>query len=171
MYPWKVLHTQRWLWPWKGGRGAQGESEKAVGSSRGGNYDVLGIFWQRSIPCSLGESEESRARPSRGFSLPFLETRPNAQGRAGVWEVGTACSRLMPQACFLLSVWEKLLGKEEALSKAVFWQNQGAVKKSLARDANAWREKLTPPNPCPQELWFWFRGARFQRCRIKGLTD
>lgn len=46
--PRKVLHTQRDL-----GCGREGSpwgSEKAVGSSRGGNYDVLGIFWQGQRP-------------------------------------------------------------------------------------------------------------------------
>ena len=40
IYPQKVLHAQ--VATAVGGRGAHGESEKAVGSSRGGNYDVSG---------------------------------------------------------------------------------------------------------------------------------
>lgn len=37
-------------WPWCGRVSPRGNQEKAVGSSRGGNYNALGIFWQGGQP-------------------------------------------------------------------------------------------------------------------------
>lgn len=76
-------------------RGARGESEKAVGSSRGGNWDVLGIWQGRRPPGSLGESGPGPARP---FSW------------AGV---GAGCTDVL--------LWgRKKTRKEEALLRGVF---------------------------------------------------
>lgn len=87
-------------------RGARGESEKAVGSSRGGNGDVLGIWQGRRPPGSRGSLSWAR----RGLSFSRSSA---AQRAAGLGEVRAArtCS---------LSRGRKKTRKEEALPRGAF---------------------------------------------------
>lgn len=88
-------------------RGARGESEKAVGSSRGGNGDVLGIWRDGVRPAAWGSLGWAR----RGLSFPRSSA---AQRRAaGLGEVRAArtCS---------LSWGRKTTRKEEALPEKCF---------------------------------------------------
>lgn len=75
-----------WPWPRNGGEPV-GSQEKAVGSSRGGNGDVLGIWQGRRPPGSLGESGLGPARPF--FPLEFCSPVPGsgAGGGAGCTDV------------------------------------------------------------------------------------
>lgn len=67
-----MLRRYRIPWPWpRNGGEPVGSQEKAVGSSRGGNGDVLGIWQGRRQPGSLGESGLGEVRAARTCSLSW----------------------------------------------------------------------------------------------------
>lgn len=83
-----MLRRYRIPWPWpRNGGEPVGSQEKAVGSSRGGNGDVLGIWQGRRQPGSLGESGLGPARPF--FLSEFCSPAPGcgAGGGAGRTDV------------------------------------------------------------------------------------
>lgn len=106
------------------------KSEKAVGSSRGGNCDVLGTLGRESVPPgSQGESEETRVVMAQGTGLSPAEaflgprsTAPQGSGRAWVWEAHRGL--FQPRQADVLSrvTVSRLLGTQEALQR-VFRQS------------------------------------------------
>lgn len=79
-------------------------------------------------PLAPWVSLKNQGRAGRGSALLFLQTRANGWGIAGMWEVGTACSRLMATGlhapAFYYLCEENYEEKKRPFLKRVFWQNQ-----------------------------------------------